>query len=350
MASPSVASIVEWLLEPALRAGETSLFIRDFRSGRIRILNRAMAARLGLQSNLTIEALNARVHPADLRREDEYAEQQARRGLDGAMVRTFRLWSATGDWRLINLRSRVLRRRPDGTIWRTIGLVTDITDFNATADALAAADEALARAEQNERRDIGRELHDSTVQHLAAANLGLAALEERPSLAQDDRRRLETIRQSIATAQAEIRSFSFLLHPASLEEEGLEACLRRLCIGFGRRAGLKVDFAVNGAPRKMHPDAEHALLRVTQESLMNVHRHSGASRASVILRHSPGEVLLEISDDGVGFQGSRGEGDDALGVGIQGMRARMLKLGGGLTIHGGQGGLRVTARAPVVEA
>lgn len=220
---------------------------------------------------------------------------------------------------------------------------------------LAAAEEgaggpalALAQAEQNERRRVGRELHDSTAQLLVAAQLGLSALQRRLKLTGEPRRIVNDVRRSIAAAQSEIRTFSFMLHPPSLRDGGLAKTLEDFGAGFGLRTGLEVTVEIGDGPWDLPEAAEMALFRVAQEALMNVYRHARAQRAAVRLFRDGGFVVLEVEDDGVGMQRLRhGKAPaEPLGVGVGSMLARMRQLGGSLTLDSHGTGLRVRARAP----
>lgn len=208
---------------------------------------------------------------------------------------------------------------------------------------------ALAQAEQNERRRVGRELHDSTAQLLVAAQLGLGALQRRLKLTGDARRIVTDVRRSIAAAQSEIRTFSFMLHPPSLRDGGLAKTLEDFGAGFGLRTGLEVTVEVGDGPWDLPEAAEMALFRVAQEALMNVYRHARAQKAAIRLFRDGGFVVLEVEDDGVGMQRLRhGKAPaEPLGVGVGGMLARMRQLGGSLTLDSHGTGLRVRARAPV---
>jgi signal transduction histidine kinase len=209
---------------------------------------------------------------------------------------------------------------------------------------MASAAESLAHAEVNERRRIGRELHDSTSQLLVAARLGLAAVERRSFLPPEAQAALDEAREAIAAAQSEIRNFSYLLHPPSLQAEGLARCLRAFGAGFSLRTGLPVSVRVGRNVARLPDGLELALYRIAQEGLMNVYRHAHATKAVVRLRHVHGRVVLEIEDDGVGLASPL---ERSPGVGISGMQARMTQLGGALSFETERTGLLVRAEAPI---
>jgi len=142
-----------------------------------------------------------------------------------------------GSWRWIEARERVFSRDRSGRVRRVLGFVCDITERRRLLESLAGATDALLLAEENERRRIGRELHDSTTQHLVAIDLTMSRLEQRIGDDPTDRAIVRDIRAALTAAHREIRTFSYLLHPPSLERVGLEAALNRfLRASSGARA------------------------------------------------------------------------------------------------------------------
>ena len=218
--------------------------------------------------------------------------------------------------------------------------------FVDRAEVLAELDalrECLAHAEASERRRIGRELHDSTSQLLVAAQLSLAAVERRTFLTPEAQAALADARRSIAGAQAEIRAFSFLLHPPALQTQGLARCLRAFGSGFAHRTDLAITVKVGRNVPRLADHLELALYRIAQEGLMNVYRHARATTTSIRLRRVDSGILLEIEDDGVGLAPR----DRSRGVGIAGMQARMTQVGGTLSFETERKGLLVRAAAPI---
>lgn len=207
----------------------------------------------------------------------------------------------------------------------------------------------IAQAEQNERRRVGRELHDSTSQHLVAAQLGLAALERRAAFKGEAGRIAAEVRRSIGAAQGEIRTFSFMLHPPGLAEGGLPRALEAFGAGFAARTGLKVVVEAGEGPWSLSRKTELALFRVAQEALMNVYRHARGRRATVRLFRDGSAIVLEVEDDGVGLRRRRaGQGSaEPLGVGMSSMLARMTQVGGSLALTSRRKGLKVSAWAPL---
>jgi signal transduction histidine kinase len=323
------------------------VFIRDLGAGLLRYgphpLTRLLALpRCGVVESKYILSL---VHPDDVERFKAFGAAQSVAADAAVSGDTFRLRRADGRWLWLNLRTRVFTRDQQGGVQRVIGVASDVTAEREHAAALAEASQALSNAEQNERRRIGRELHDATSQLLVAARLNLGAVERRVEAAPDVMALLDEARRSIAEAQKEIRNLSFFLHPPWLEVGGLHKTLKEFAAGFGGRTGLQISVVAGGQPRNLSSATELALFRVAQEALMNVYNHSGAQSAKVRLSYKNGSAILEIEDDGMGLNTSPGA-PVTPGVGISGMQARMTQLGGSLTLGSRGKGLLVQAVAP----
>lgn len=223
----------------------------------------------------------------------------------------------------------------------------DFTELASVRRELDATAERLLRLQEEERRRIGAELHDSPTQHLAAAGLGLTQVQllvpDDPVLAAA----LERTTASLVEAQREIRAFSYLLFPPSLDQEGLASTLRHFVQGFARRTGLrlvcKVDEAADGAA----PPVQRAVLRVVQESFTNVHRHAQATRVSVTIQVDGASLKLRVADNGIGFPVTKDDALRELGVGIPGMQSRVRQLGGDLSLTSGRRGTTVQASLPL---
>jgi two-component system NarL family sensor kinase len=204
--------------------------------------------------------------------------------------------------------------------------------------------------QEEERQRIARELHDSTAQHLVAANLGLATLEGTVVATPASRSAFAEIESLLAEALRELRIFTYLLHPPNLAKDGLQATLRDFAEGFAGRTGLVARIRIPEEVDDLQPELQRAILRVVQEALTNVHRHAGASHVSVNARIRSGRLLVRIRDNGHGIGGSaRPDGPIRLGVGVAGMRARMEQFGGSLRIRTGRVGTCVDAMTPVIR-
>jgi len=207
----------------------------------------------------------------------------------------------------------------------------------------------LLRLQDGERRRIAHALHEEVAQDLTALGLNLAAVQELLTGKQTKAKQaLHDCRALTEKTLKEIRTLSYLLHPPILEALGLPGALRDYVNGFSRRSGIITDLNVPEDFTRLPAEVETALFRVAQESLTNVQRHSGSSKASVVLRRQDKEVVLEIQDFGSGIPPERLNGFTSastsdLSVGIVGMREWLSQLGGRLAIDGGQTGTRVTA-------
>ena len=208
----------------------------------------------------------------------------------------------------------------------------------------------LLQLRDEERRHLARELHDSTVQDLAAVvvNLGFLRTVAR-RLSPEARKALRDSIGLASRAATGLRTLTYLLHPPLLEELGLIGALRDFVDGFARRSGIRVDLDLSPGLERMPEEIELTLFRIVQESLANIHRHSGSDSASVGLSQTAEEIQLEVRDAGHGFVlGTSGiaEPGPPLGVGITGMRERLRELGGRLKITSNSSGTIVRATLP----
>jgi signal transduction histidine kinase len=206
----------------------------------------------------------------------------------------------------------------------------------------------LLRTQDGERRRIGRELHDSVGQLLALLKIELHSLRSRvrsheAAAAQKLAECCDLAEESIK----QIRTVSYLLHPPLLEELGLKSAIPWYLEGFSKRSGITTTVEISPALGRLSSEVELAIFRVLQESLTNVHRHSGSSTAHVRLWMNEDLVCMEVEDHGKGIASH----DDPrlprpLGVGLQGMSERMRNIGGKLEVHSGNQGTVIRATAP----
>lgn len=226
----------------------------------------------------------------------------------------------------------------------------EITDRKHAEDGLRALAGQLLRAQDEERRRLAREMHDSMGQTVSAVALNLGELAE-ATPGPHSKATLAQTRELVGQLAREIRSLSYLLHPPLLEELGLVPAIRSYVRGFSERSGVQchVDLPAN-LPR-LPAEQELSLFRVLQESLGNLQRHSGSGRAHITLRQAPQGILLEIRDEGRGIPDTvltgLQQGDTTgLGVGILGMRERLRQLGGSLSLESSGQGAVVRALLP----
>jgi PAS domain S-box-containing protein len=210
----------------------------------------------------------------------------------------------------------------------------------------------LLRLQDEERRRLARELHDSTAQSLAGVAMNLAVLNDQAAaLAAAPRKALAESLALTEQCTREVRTLSYLLHPPMLDEVGLASALRWFAGGFAQRSGIRVDLEVPAELERLPTEVETALFRIVQEALTNIHRHSGSPTAKIrLIRNSTG-ILLEVADQGRGvFAGDLQKfpkGKTVLGVGIAGMRERVTQLGGHLEMISGNKGTTVKVTVPL---
>jgi PAS domain S-box-containing protein len=211
----------------------------------------------------------------------------------------------------------------------------------------------LLRTQDEERRRIGRDLHDSLGQYLAVLKMKLESFATFVEPGKDDAaKELNDCIRLTEDSIREVRTVSYLLYPPMLEEMGLESAIQWYLDGFSARSGINTAFVVQPGFGRLPRDFELALFRVLQESLTNVHRHSGSQTAQVRLSMKDGSVVLEVEDAGKGVSPNLLEqsGQDwmgAPGVGVRGMNERMRQLGGRLELTSSDSGTRLSAIIPV---
>ncbi|HUN25713.1 MAG TPA: histidine kinase [Steroidobacteraceae bacterium] len=236
-----------------------------------------------------------------------------------------------------------------------LAVVHDVTARTRAEQDLRLLSAELMRLQDEERRRIGRELHDSTGQSLAALEIELARLmRESAQLSPDGRQRLELCARLASQCSAEIRTASYLLHPPLLDELGLLSALRWLADGFSARSGIEVRLDLPQQLERLSADEELALFRVAQEALTNVHRHTASPWVRIGLQRLTDAIALEIEDGGsmapIAFTAGAVRAGPPIGVGLAGMRERVRQLGGEFAVEATASGTRVRASIPVARA
>ncbi len=264
-----------------------------------------------------------------------------------------------GSWRMRKDGSRFFAhllisaiRDKDGTLRGFTKITQDITDRMRAEEAVRQLSGHILRLQDEERRRIARDLHDSTAQLLTALAMNLSLAGRRPSVARDAQA-TKLIKEGEALANQasdEVRSTSHLLHPPDLDAVGLVAAIRWYAVRFSERSGISVRLNLPDDLCRMPQDNEIALFRVMQESLTNVQRHSGSKMARIRIRQHDDMVTLQIEDKGHGMPegvlGQEHQNVERLGVGIAGMRERLKQLGGRLEIDSSPRGTKVKAIVP----
>jgi len=240
----------------------------------------------------------------------------------------------------------------DGRIAGVVASFADITEQKKSSEALRQLSGRLLQLQDEERRRLGRDLHDSLAQSVLAVNLSLAQVTQSSNTLDDRAKRtLGDARVLLQDMSRQIRSLSYLLHPPLLDELGLVSAVKEYALGFSERSGIQIQVGVSPGFGRLPQEAETALFRIIQESLANIQRHSGSPSARIRLSGTPSTITLEISDQGHGMSAASGKKLNKpgarIGVGIAGMRERMAQLGGTLEIDSGKSGTTVRATLPV---
>jgi signal transduction histidine kinase len=225
-----------------------------------------------------------------------------------------------------------------------------ITDHSGPERALPNLSVLLLRTQDAERRRISRELHDSAGQNLAAIKLKLESARKKLNDRPDVGNELAECCELVSECLKEIRTTSYLLHPPLLDELGLAAAVRSYVQGYAKRSKVEVNTTIDAALGRLDHDVEMAFFRVIQESLTNIHRHSGSSTARITIGRGISETFAEIADSGKGMPDDMadpyGSFFGRIGVGIAGMRERMKELSGKLEIYSTSAGTIVRASVP----
>jgi signal transduction histidine kinase len=207
----------------------------------------------------------------------------------------------------------------------------------------------LVHAQENERRAIGRDLHDEIGQALMTVKLDLGAVERSGQLSGSMAQALADARSTTETAIQSVRHLSQLLHPAMLDEFGLAVTLEAHVRSFAQRTGIATDLIQDGMNTRLRPDLEICVYRVVQEALTNVAKHAEARSCRVFLHRLSRSVLVTVEDDGKGMVSvQRGREDELPGIGLVGVRERVSRLGGRLELETDAGkGTRLTIELPI---
>jgi PAS domain S-box-containing protein len=239
-----------------------------------------------------------------------------------------------------------------GEIVSVIVSFADVSGLKKAEEELRQLSTRLLKLQDEERRRIGRELHDGLAQSVLAVNLNLAQV-RRSTLPLDENseRALDKARDVLHQMSQEIRTLSYLLHPPLLDDLGLASAVKQYAIGFSERSGIATDVELQPDFPRLYQDAETALFRIVQAALANIQRHSGSATARICLQRDTDQVTLEISDRGCGMNGTQpgdvARGSAQLGVGILGMRERVAQLGGHLQIESNFSGTTVKVTIPL---
>ena len=218
-------------------------------------------------------------------------------------------------------------------------------DADARASSGKRTLDDLLNIQQYERQRLGQELHDTAGQLLTSLHFSIVRL--RDAIERSEQENLvDEISFIVGQIDQEIRSLTFLQYPAELGEKGVVKAVQALALGFGRRTGIETKFKSVGIEAPVGENVSLTVLRVAQEALTNIYRHSGASEAQVLIQQRPDDLHLTITDNGIGIPAAAAERS---GVGLASMRGRVEGLGGRLTVRKRKVGTSISAIVPLLS-
>ncbi|MGN6184201.1 MAG: PAS domain-containing sensor histidine kinase [Thermoanaerobaculia bacterium] len=346
----------EQLLTAAEKLGQTGSWEQDLVTGHIfhTDANRRLFFGDGRRAGNQIDDYVAAMHPDD--RERVIANREQLHAGSGSGDIEFRVIWPDGSVHWIFARATIVRDA-DGRPVRAYGTNADITErkraeeeLERRARQLQELSARLLQSQDEERRRIARELHDTTAQNLAVLTMNLSRLMRSATL---DASMREALGESLALAEAsieEIRTLSYLLHPPMIEEAGLLPALRWYTQGFEERSGIRMTLDLPRELERLPRNVETAIFRIVQEAMTNIQRHSGSGVATIRLKRNAGALWLIIEDQGRGLPPRLREEPPILGatgVGIVGIRERVRELGGTVQIESRDNGTLVHVTLPI---
>lgn len=295
----------------------------------------------------TFEGYLKRVHPEDRSRTKETIEQAFRES--NSFDHEERIVRPDGSVRVLRSQGQFIRDE-EGLPNKLVGICHDITDRKQAEQQLHAANDALAQeleqkvrtekeiralsarlinAQEEERARLARELHDDVSQQIAIVSIGLSNLKRAiPPEFAGVRAQSEATREKVASLGESIRRLSHELHPAVLQQSGLDDALREFCSEFGSLTGIKVAFCSDGPFDSVPAKIALCVYRVTQEALQNVKKHANTDHADVTLTHLAETIRLTVSDHGIGMESN----GDSGGLGLTSIRERARLVNGAVDI------------------
>ncbi|HEX2829085.1 MAG TPA: PAS domain-containing protein [Burkholderiales bacterium] len=342
----------ETRLRLAVRASNTGLWDWDVNTDRV-YYSPEWKHQLGYADDEigdTVEEWTGRLHPDDRERVVDEQRHLAARG-ESQYEAEFRLRHKNGTYRWIYTRAELIRDKT-GAPRRMLGTHLDVTTrkslevaLQQTVDDLRVLSRRLIEVEEAERRRIGRELHDRTGAHIAVLGitLGMAAEAIDSGNMEDAALELDKAREVLRECTADVRDLTTELRPAVLDDFGLYPALLAYARTVAQRIGAQLRPAGPPPATRASPVVETALFRIAQEALTNVAKHANAHTIELSLTNLDGKLVLQIGDDGQGF-----DPEAARGQGMRTMRERADAVGGTLAVHSSDGGgTRIIVEAPL---
>jgi len=316
--------------------------------GAVDFVNQRWMDYTGLSLEEEIEEPTRPIHPEDLPRVME--KWLADLAAGEASEDEIRLRRADGEYRCFLIRTAPLRDE-QGNVIKWYGVSIDIEDRKQAEEELRRLSGRLLRLQDEERRKIARDLHDSMGQDLVALATMLGQLRASiPSARRKPRQLLSECKALADKCIRDVRTLSYVLHPPVLDEAGLGEAIRDYVDGFTKRSGIHVELDVPPGIGRLPQDIELVLFRVVQESLTNIQRHSGSQKATIRVNRDS-HLTLEISDLGRGFSAINQTGKEGarlkVGVGIPSMLERVKLIDGRLDIDSGSQGTTVRVTIPL---
>jgi PAS domain S-box-containing protein len=283
------------------------------------------------------------LHPADARDYDKALSESMRTGSLHIICRIKRNDGAQRWLQIDGTVEGVASGKPK----RLVGVVADITTRKLLERAAQRLSARLLAVQEEERRNIAQELHDSTVQHLVAAQLLLTSV--RPQSPQRELSLWTDLEGALGEAMKELRTFSYLMHPPALEAYGIRKSLQRYLDGLTERSGITIKLRIDRTSENLPLPLKRSIFRIVQEGLANAYRHASASVVSVALRRIGGRLHVIITDNGRGISVVSGKHRaPRIGAGIRGIEMRLKRLGGRLKFScPAAGGTRLHAVLPL---
>jgi len=337
--------MLEWEKMAMIVTASADAIISCDMAGRIVSWNLAAERIFGYIAEQMMGKMTMEITPEDRREEAEAIYQRVRKGERIDHFETVRL-SRNGDQIDVAMSVFPLQDAA-GVVTGTSTVIRDIREQKAAERRLRQLSGQLLRVQDEERRRLARELHDSTAQSLAALSVNLSLLSQHGDQLSAEKR-ASLLADSLTLADGVgrgLRTHAYLLHPPLLEECGLPAALRWLAEGFSKRSGIAVDLNLPSNLERFDPEQELTLFRVVQEGLANVHRHTKSPSACIRLEQRFDEISVEVRDEGGGTPHAATEHP---GVGINGMRERLAQLGGSLIVSLNPSGSTIRARIPIL--